>query len=37
MAEIELDILNPEQFETLQKIQDFVTGEGVEVLHYAIG
>ena len=37
MAKIELHILNPEQFDTLQKIRDFVTGRGAEVLHHAIG
>ena len=36
MAKIELHILNPEQFDTLQKVRDFVTGRGAEALHYAI-
>jgi len=37
MAKIELDILNPEKFKTLEEIRDFVTGEGAVALHYAIG
>ena len=36
MTKIELNILNPEQFDTLQKIRDFVTGSGAAALHYAI-
>ena len=35
-AKIELDILNPEKFKTLQEIRDFVTGDGASALHYAI-
>jgi len=34
---IELEILNSEKFQTLQKIRDFVTGDGAKALHYAIG
>ena len=36
-AKIELEILNPAQFKTLQEIRDFVTGDGASVLRFAIG
>lgn len=32
----ELEILNPEKFQTLQKIRDFVTGDGARALHFAV-
>ena len=35
-TEIELEILNPEKFQTLQEIRDFVTGDGASALHFAI-
>ena len=35
-AEIELQILKPEKFQTLQEIRDFVTGDGARALHFAI-
>jgi len=36
MAKIELSILNPEQFQTLQKMRDFFTGNGAVAMYYAI-
>ena len=36
-TEIELETLNPEKFQTLQEIRDFVTGEGASALRFAIG
>ena len=35
-AEIELQILNPEKFQTLQAIRDFLTGDGARALRFAI-
>ena len=35
-TKIELEILNPEKFQTLQQIRDFITGDGAKALHYAI-
>ncbi len=35
-TEIELRILNPAKFQTLQAIRDFVTGDGARALRYAI-
>ncbi len=35
-TKIELEILNPEKFQTLQKIRDFVTGDGAKALRYAL-
>ena len=35
-TKIELGILNPKQFQTLQEIRDFVTGDGAKALHFAI-
>jgi len=34
---IELDILNPEKFQTLQEIRDFITGDGSKARRFAIG
>ena len=36
-TELTLEILNPEHFQTIQEIRDFVTGEGARALSYAIG
>ena len=35
-TKIELEILDPEKFQTLQEVRDFVTGEGARALHSAI-